>query len=592
MRKYFGKKKSNHRSAIENFLKFVVISIGCFLCIATCVLYDIPEIERITEKFQHCSISLKDSDGVDICVHNVDASKYVEALKLDKNVYSLFFADANKQNGLLCKFFTKIGYSKLSEKVAELLFDEKTLSLRQKIQKIIIAFMIERKFSIAEIFSSYINKIYFGQDSYGIQAASKRFFGKDASQIDVPQAAVLIALSNAKNKYYLLNNPSKLKEQSHSVIFDMTKFGIIPTDQSSEILQCIDDSTCSIFQAEDPKKYFIEYIVDEVNQHINVVSQTDVAIFTTFNRKLMSYCTSYFCDSFEEKLKTSDYNQIACVILNKNHEILSIIGGNCFEHQKGYDTKNRAVYVSKLNALPHYFLYLFSLQNGININQEISDAQINISNAVISNDQWQTRGNTTIAEAFAHALETPLIRLFQRADKNKFSQLLNKFQIDYRFEEDKYPCITICANLIGAASCYACAINDGKLRVPFSVKKIKNKFGKIIYLAKSDKEKTICSHIVASDLKLLLRGSFLEQLSNNQNDICGTMFNEDQGISIIGFSKGYIFSIFMGNDKLIKHRIHDKNQIKKFFLKFIENISTSKFLHKKEVKIVDLVNSL
>ncbi|MGL4393420.1 MAG: transglycosylase domain-containing protein, partial [Fusobacteriaceae bacterium] len=97
------------------------------------------------------------------------------------------------------------GASTITQQLSRNAFLTKEKTFSRKIKEILIAFQLERLFTKEEILSKYLNEIYFGGGAYGIKSATRNFFRKELSEINVAEAALLAAIPNRPEKY----NPRK-----------------------------------------------------------------------------------------------------------------------------------------------------------------------------------------------------------------------------------------------------------------------------------------------------------------------------------------------------------------------------------------------
>lgn len=93
------------------------------------------------------------------------------------------------------------GASTISQQLARNIFLSNSYSVSRKAKEAILAMALEWKFSKDEILELYLNKVYFGGGSYGVDAASRRFFGHSATSLSLSEAAVIAGLVKAPSRY-------------------------------------------------------------------------------------------------------------------------------------------------------------------------------------------------------------------------------------------------------------------------------------------------------------------------------------------------------------------------------------------------------
>ncbi|MCA8930780.1 MAG: transglycosylase domain-containing protein, partial [Alphaproteobacteria bacterium] len=119
------------------------------------------------------------------------------------------------------------GGSTITQQLAKNVFLSSDRTMKRKIQELMLAFWLERKFSKNEILTLYLNRVYFGAGAYGVDAASYRYFGKSAHYLSVGEAAVLAGLLKAPSRYAPTSNPEDSGKRGRLVIEQMVTAGFL-----------------------------------------------------------------------------------------------------------------------------------------------------------------------------------------------------------------------------------------------------------------------------------------------------------------------------------------------------------------------------
>jgi penicillin-binding protein 1A len=110
------------------------------------------------------------------------------------------------------------GGSTVTQQLARMLFLNRAQTLERKIKEALTALKVERAFSKTEILEIYLNQYYFGHGAYGIQAASQLYFGKDARNLDIQEAALLAGLLQAPSRLTPLRHPDQAMARRNTVL--------------------------------------------------------------------------------------------------------------------------------------------------------------------------------------------------------------------------------------------------------------------------------------------------------------------------------------------------------------------------------------
>ena len=120
------------------------------------------------------------------------------------------------------------GGSTITQQLAKNLFLTPERTLGRKLQEMILAVWLEIRFSKDEILELYLNRVYFGAGAYGVEGASRRYFGKSARHVTLQEAALLAGLLKAPSRYAPTRSPRRAEERASVVIANMVSAGLLP----------------------------------------------------------------------------------------------------------------------------------------------------------------------------------------------------------------------------------------------------------------------------------------------------------------------------------------------------------------------------
>ncbi len=181
----------------------------------------------------------------------------------------------------------KEGASTITQQLAKVVFLSPERTIGRKLKEAVLAFRLEKNLTKEEILELYLNRVYFGHRAYGIEMASKRYFGKSVSDINLAEAALLIGLIKAPNNYSPYNNLDKAKERQYIVFKRMQEEGYITKEQVDEAYKQ-PLYLVSVSQGQDAPNYFLDYVRKylEDKYGFDTVYKGDLKVFTTMNRKM------------------------------------------------------------------------------------------------------------------------------------------------------------------------------------------------------------------------------------------------------------------------------------------------------------------
>ncbi|RAP34681.1 penicillin-binding protein [Candidatus Marinamargulisbacteria bacterium SCGC AG-439-L15] len=165
-------------------------------------------IERISPTLQKTVIAMEDTDFYKH--HGINFKGIMRALYKD----------------ILARSFVQ-GGSTLTQQLARNLFLHKQKKIIRKISEMILAIQIERKYTKTEILEMYLNQVYWGHNSYGIESASQLYFGKSAQSLTLSESAVLVGMLKGPELFSPFKNMERSKRRQRVVLQRMKRLGLI-----------------------------------------------------------------------------------------------------------------------------------------------------------------------------------------------------------------------------------------------------------------------------------------------------------------------------------------------------------------------------
>jgi penicillin-binding protein 1A len=156
------------------------------------------------------------------------------------------------------------GASTLTQQLAKQVFLTPEKSFRRKINEIFFAIQIEKDFTKDQIFEFYANQVYLGHGAYGVEAASRLYFGKHAKELNLQEAAVIAALIRSPMYYSPISHPDRAKMRRDYVLGRMLKEGFINREQWAQAVNA--PIVLGAYKEEAPRVG--AYFAEEIRQYI------------------------------------------------------------------------------------------------------------------------------------------------------------------------------------------------------------------------------------------------------------------------------------------------------------------------------------
>jgi penicillin-binding protein 1B len=231
------------------------------------------------------------------------------------------------------------GGSSITQQLVKNLLLTNDPTLERKATEAFMSIILETRLTKEEIFTLYANQIYLGQQSgvsiYGVGEASNAYFGKDVSQLSLPEAAFIAGIIRSPNRYNPFKNPEKVTERRNQVLDSMLEAGEISQQQFSEAhaapMQLKQISNIKDLQG---MPYFSQYAIEELPkivsdpealQHLRVYTSIDPDLqriaYQTVSKRLETL------DKYFPKKPKGSLNAALVAIRPKTGEIVAMVGG-------------------------------------------------------------------------------------------------------------------------------------------------------------------------------------------------------------------------------------------------------------------------
>lgn len=181
------------------------------------------------------------------------------------------------------------GGSTLTQQLAKNLFLTREQTLKRKMNEWVLALQIERYYTKNQIMELYANHIFLGANAYGVEAGAETYFGKQAKDLTLDEAALLAGIPKAPGEYSPTANPAKAKERRDLVLDQMAKTGFASESEvaaaKAKPIQLADTAYYQSPQATEPAfDYPVEYIRQDLEDtYTTRVAQTGLAVYSTIN---------------------------------------------------------------------------------------------------------------------------------------------------------------------------------------------------------------------------------------------------------------------------------------------------------------------
>ncbi len=169
------------------------------------------------------------------------------------------------------------GGSTLTQQLAGYLYaDRKDISIKRKLVELWWALQLERDLTKNEILEQYLNTMYFGHNTYGVEAASQFYFKHSARDLTVAESAMLVIQLASPGRYSPINHPNRAKKLQEEILAQMVSLGYTPKEEAERSFQeywsgydyTRSNLTSAWFEREDKAPYFSEYVRQRLEEQL------------------------------------------------------------------------------------------------------------------------------------------------------------------------------------------------------------------------------------------------------------------------------------------------------------------------------------
>lgn len=409
------------------------------------------------------------------------------------------------------------GGSTITQQLARnaLLTREKTL--QRKLSEATLAVKIEQKYSKDQILDMYFNEIPYGSNTYGIESASEKFFGKKAVELTLDEAAFLAALPKAPTYYSPYGkNTFALKVRQNKILDRIASLGLIDSEKINEAKKIDTFAKIIPFSEAIEAPHFVMYVRDELEKMYGkkAMKEGGLKVYTTLDYDMQKNAEKIISEEADGNLKKYGASNAALVSLDpKNGEILAMVGSKNYFDASIDGQVNVALSPRQPGSSFKPFAYATAFEKGYQPETLLLDAQTNFGpdgsgRAYIpQNYDGKFHGVVSMRQALAMSLNVPAVKTLYLASIDKTIELAHRLGITTLNDRPRYGLSLVLGGgevkLLDMASGFSVFANDGKRNSPEAILKIVDSKGKI-YTSNAEKNIPVLDEQIARKINSIL----------------------------------------------------------------------------------------
>ncbi len=434
------------------------------------------------------------------------------------------------------------GGSTITQQLARNVFLTNDKTWTRKAREIILALALERKFSKDEILELYLNRVYFGGGAYGIDAASRKFFGHPANQLSLPEAAIIAGLVKAPSNYSPTADAKAAIGRAGVVLAAMESNGVITPSQA----RAADPANVKLAPEQNSTsvRYFTDWALPQLD---TMIEETDapIDVWTTIDINMQRAAVEAI------RANAPAGTQGALVAIDRDGAVRAMVGGTDYVTSI-YNRATQAV--RQPGSAFKLFVYLAALEAGFTAESSVVDEPVEINGWRPRNSSGRFAGEMNLRTAFAYSVNTIAAKIGAEVGTSAIAGMAQRFGITTPV--NTHPSMVLGTSdvrLIDMTRAYASVASKGVAVVPYGIMKVTTDKGELLYQHEADLSRVLIPPQVAAGMTDLLQTAVsvgtgrAAQIGRPVAGKTGTTSSNKDGW-FMGFSSGLTTGVWMGRD--------------------------------------------
>ncbi|MDX1710048.1 MAG: PBP1A family penicillin-binding protein [Rhodovibrionaceae bacterium] len=534
------------------------------LAVAGYFAYSLPDVGRLAAETRRPSIEFLANDGSTLATYGQVYGEPVQARELppylpqavlvteDRRFYEHVGVDlwgiaraawVNLRAGGVVQ-----GGSTITQQLAKNLFLTNERTLKRKIQEVMLALWLEQRFSKDQILTLYLNRVYLGAGTYGVDAAARHYFDKPAQAVSLYEAALLAGLLKAPSRYNPANNPDLADTRADVVLSAMVDAGYIEREMAREASQ---DKAVRPVTAGAGGRYFTDWAMQRVEEYIGVPNQ-DLVVETTLDPNLQGVAEDTLVRELQGAGAELNVGQGALVAMTPEGAVLALVGGAGY----GESQFNRATQALRQpGSAFKLFVYLAGIEQGLEPDDRFLDAPVTLGDWSPGNYDDRYYGEVTLREAFARSLNSVAVRVTQEIGYERVISAARRLGITTDMQPDASIALgTSEVTLVELTGAYATFANNGMGVLPHALREIRSRDGAVLWQRRGGGPGRVVAPDALGRMTDLMRANVAwgtgEAAKPGQRPAAGkTGTSQDfRDAWFVGFTAQLVTGVWLGND--------------------------------------------
>ncbi len=541
------------------FVWMINLGLLCAVAVATYVaviFLQMPSLDAILHETRPAAVIFLDKNGNEIRSAGRIMGTPVSVDTLPPHVWQAIVAIEDKRffehgpidiRGITRAMFSNAihgrlaaGGSSITQQTAKNIFLSREKKISRKVQELILSYWLENRFDKNQVLDLYMNRVSLVGGMRGIDAAARVMFQTSADKMTLAQSAQIAAMLKAPTSYSPLKNPERNIKRARVVLQEMVRQGYVSLDDARAAARELAPAT----PAPDTNiyRYWTDYVLDEVHSRLGV-TDSDLIVHTTLDRNLQERIAAILPSHV-------DQYQGAVVAMTSGGALRAMVGGTDYQTSQF----NRATTMRQPGSSFKPVVYLVALEHGMTPETYVNDSPFAIGDYNPKNYNARYYGDITLATAFAKSVNSVPLKLTETYGIDAVLDMASRLGVGTKLRREYSTVLGASEmSLVDLTTIYAVIWNDGASVRPYSITKITDPRGNVLYERNpSDALQVLQPQTVEYMTELLAdvvtRGTGRRA---NADDVLGGKTgtsNNNRDAWFVGATPDWIIGVWVGND--------------------------------------------
>ena len=380
------------------------------------------------------------------------------------------------------------GGSTITQQLAKNLFLSPQRTYVRKLEEVVYAIWLEQRFSKDEILELYLNRVYFGGGTYGVEAASRRYFGKSARFVTLSQAALLAGLLKAPSRYAPTRSVKAASARADEVLGNMVEAGFLSPEQARNASQ--QPLRLSAKGDDTGYPYPVDFVAELLPEFVGE-QDGDLIVETTIDAGLQRVSQQTLRHLLDAEGADVNAGEGAVVVLDPMGGVKALVGGRSYSTSP-FDRALKSLRQPGSAFKP--FVFLAALESGYTPDSVAYDGPTTVAGWSPRNYTGIYQGEISLRDALAQSINTVAARLAAEVGPWRVVRTARRLGIHSKLHDNPSIALgTAEVTLLELTGAYTPFANGGQGVLPHIITRVRNGDGKVLY----ERQRSTIGQVVA-----------------------------------------------------------------------------------------------